>query len=67
MDRLKLTRLNTGCENGNCPTVYLSDHGTVVVQGDHVSDADGLTLGAGEQAVEVSVQLLREALNALGD
>ena len=55
------------CENGNCPTVYVSEQGTLVVQGDAVSHADGLTLGNGEQAVEISVQLLREALSALGD
>jgi len=67
MRRLKLTRLSGECENGNCPTVYVSDHGSLVVQGDAVSHADGLTLGNGEQAVEISVQLLREALSALGD
>lgn len=61
----KLTDPN--CENGNCPTVYVSEEGTLVVQGDAVSHADGLTLGDGEQAVEISVQLLREALSALGD
>ncbi len=65
---MKLQKL-TGpeCENGNCPNVYISEQGTLVVQGDAVSHADGLTLGDGEQAVEISVQLLREALSALGD
>ena len=45
MQRLKLTRLSGECENGNCPTIYVSDRGSLVVQGDAVSHADGLTLG----------------------
>ena len=64
---MKLRRLTGECENGNCPTIYVSERGTLVVQGDAVSHADGLELGVGEQAVEVSVQMLREALSALGD
>ncbi len=63
---MKITKLSGECENGNCPAVYLSDSGSLVVQGDAVSGADGLTLGPDEQAVEISLELLREALNALG-
>lgn len=66
MRRLKLTRLSGECENGNCPAVYVSDEGSIVVQGGHVQGADGLVLGAGEEAVEISLDLLKEALSALG-
>lgn len=50
---------------GHVPTVYLSDTGSVVVQGYTVSQADGLTLANGEQAVEIPAQLLRAALEGL--
>jgi hypothetical protein len=64
---VKLTKLSgPDCDNDDCPAVFISDRGTIVVQGDGVSHADGLRLGAGEQAVEISADLLREALNALG-
>lgn len=64
---MKLTKLSgPDCDNDDCPAVYISDRGTVVVQGDTVSHADGLRLGVGEQAVEISAELLREALRALG-
>jgi hypothetical protein len=46
--------------------VYVSNEGSIVVQGGHVQNADGLTLGPGEQAVEISLDLLKEALSALG-
>lgn len=64
---MRLQKLaGTNCEVNECPTVYLSDRGTLVVQGDQVAEADGLTLGTGEQAVEIPLVLLREALSALG-
>ncbi|WP_194893896.1 hypothetical protein [Catenulispora pinisilvae] len=64
---MKLTKLSgPDCDNDDCPAVFISDRETIVVQGDGVSHADGLRLGVGEQAVEISADLLREALNALG-
>ena len=63
---MKLTKLAGTCEVNECPTVYRTDRGTLVVQGDLVADADGLTLGTGEQAVEIPLGLLREAFSALG-
>ncbi|CRK58702.1 hypothetical protein [Alloactinosynnema sp. L-07] len=46
--------------------MYLSDRGTVVFQGDSVSLANGLRLGQGEQAVELPMTVVREAIRALG-
>jgi hypothetical protein len=63
---MKVRKLVGGCDDGDCPTIYMTDRGTVVVQGSLVRHADGLRLGADEDAVEVPVELLKEALSALG-
>jgi len=65
-DTLQVTLLATSCKNGDCPSVYLSDRGTLVVQGDGVRAAQGMRLGSGEQAVEVPMSVIEEALRALG-
>ena len=64
---MKLTRLSGECKEGTCPTVYLSDRDTLVLQGHIVLGADGLLLGPGEQAVELPIALLREAIHELGE
>lgn len=65
---LRLTRLTRQCEDVNtCPTVYVSDHGTLVFQGPDATCANGLELGAGELAVEISVDLAKEAIRAFDD
>ena len=63
---MKLEKLAGGCDDGDCPTVYVTDQGTLVVQGGHIDKAEGLRLGEGEQAVEIPIDLLREAFSALG-
>jgi hypothetical protein len=55
----------SGCENGACPAVHVSDRGTLVFQGDAVTQAEGLNLGPGEQAVELPAEVFRQALEAL--
>jgi hypothetical protein len=57
--RMKLTRLGGGCWDGTCPTLYVSDRGTIVVQGWVVSDSD-VTPPAGEALVEIPVELLEQ-------
>lgn len=64
---MKLTRLSGECKEGTCPTVYLSDRGTLVLQGDVVHGVDGLVIGQREQAVELSIALVREAIRELGE
>jgi len=49
-----------GCVDGTCPTIYATDRGTVVVQGQQVNDSD-VTLGPGEVLVEIPAELLRQA------
>ncbi|MGY3680244.1 hypothetical protein [Streptomyces sp. TE33382] len=69
MAREELTRL-TGNGNGNgecgeddCPNLYLTKRGTVIVQGD-VSEA--FQPPTGEGLVEIPESVLREAFDALG-
>jgi hypothetical protein len=49
-----------GCFDGTCPTIYATDRGTIVVQGQQVNDSD-VTLGPGEVLVEIPAALLKEA------
>jgi hypothetical protein len=56
---MKLTRIGDGCIDGTCPTVYATDRGTIVVQGNLVTDAD-VALGEGEALVEIPVELLAQ-------
>ncbi|GAA0981272.1 hypothetical protein [Nocardiopsis tropica] len=62
-----LTRLTGGggpvCDDDDCPNVYLSEGGGVVVQGALYA---GFTPPDGESAVEIPQSVLREAFDALG-
>jgi hypothetical protein len=49
-----------GCFDGTCPTIYATDHETVVVQGQLIHDTD-VALGEGEVLVEIPAGLLKEA------
>lgn len=40
---MKLTRLVGVCEDGDCPTVYTTDRGTLAIQGDDYSKSGALT------------------------
>lgn len=60
---MQLRKLAGTCDDDECPTVYLSDRGTVVVQGFTVTR--GLSLADDEQAVEIPADLLRRAVEGL--
>ena len=50
-----------GCDDGTCPAIYLTDQGTLIVQGAIVTDPDALAamnLPEHETAVEVPASLL---------
>lgn len=49
-----------GCVDTSCPTIYATERGTVVVQGQLVNDND-VTLGDGEALVEIPAELLKQA------
>lgn len=61
---MKLTKVS-GCDNDDCPAVYVSEAGTAVVQGFPVHTADGLELGTGELAVELPAEIVLAAVDAL--
>ncbi|MFD5187308.1 hypothetical protein ACFWMU_03980 [Streptomyces sp. NPDC058357] len=69
MEREELTRLtgtgtgNGECNKNDCPNVYRTARGSIVVQGD-VSDA--FAPPTGEGLVEIPESVLREAVRALG-
>jgi len=61
---MKLTMLGTTSGGGNCPTLYETDTGDIVVQGPQLTDPDALeqlkdVLG-GEGAVVVPRELLTQ-------
>ena len=55
----------SGCENDDCPAVYVSDRNTAVVQGKPVIAAEGLAIGEGENAVELPLEVVLGAVEAL--
>jgi hypothetical protein len=67
MARKELQRLtgngSGNCNNDDCPNVYRTSSGSIVVQGD-VSDV--FQPPAGEGLVEIPESILREAVRALG-
>ncbi len=50
------------CDSGDCPTVFVTDRGTIAVQGYNVDR----TTPSGESVVEIPEAVLREAIRALG-
>jgi hypothetical protein len=52
-------RIVAGCAGGECPTVYETDRGTLVVQGYAFEPAaGGVAVPSGEQMVEIPKELL---------
>ena len=64
---MELRQVSRGCEGGDCPTVYLTDRGTVVFQGDTLSEAHRPSHAPAEGAVELPLDVVRSALPALSD
>ena len=61
-DNLELTFMTKICGGGSCPTVYRTSRNTYVVQGYTVkADSAGVDLPAGEQLVEIPIELLEAA------
>lgn len=53
------------CSGGECPTVYRTDRGTLVVQGYTFEPSNaGVSLPSGEQMVEIPVDLITEYLRS---
>ncbi|MGW3113532.1 hypothetical protein [Streptomyces sp. NPDC001091] len=58
---MKVRKLVTTCENGDCPTLYATDRGTLLVQGGVPAD-HGLRVPAHETLVEIPMELIRKAI-----
>ncbi|MEV8322397.1 hypothetical protein [Kitasatospora sp. NPDC056731] len=58
---MELTKLVGSCDEGDCPTLYLTDRGTLAVQGVQVTEHD-LRIPAHEILVEIPVELIRKAV-----
>ncbi|MGW1427578.1 hypothetical protein [Streptomyces sp. NPDC001108] len=67
MAREELTRLtgngNGTCGDEDCPNIYRTSHGTLVVQG---SVSKAFTPPSGEVLAEIPEEVLKEAVRALG-
>jgi hypothetical protein len=61
---VELVRISGGdCGNGDCPTIYRTDRGTLAVQGYRVI---GIETPDDETVVEIPLALFWEAADALG-
>ncbi|MGW2817583.1 hypothetical protein [Streptomyces sp. NPDC001415] len=57
---MKVTMLATTCDKKDCPTIYKTDRGTILVQGEAPKD-HGLTIPAHETLVEIPLDLVKKA------
>jgi hypothetical protein len=63
---MSLRPIVSKCGHGDCPTVYVTDRDTVVVQGYAVTPADaGIAVPDGELLVEIPPNLLTLAVQHL--
>ncbi|QKW22487.1 hypothetical protein HUT16_28445 [Kitasatospora sp. NA04385] len=58
---MKLEALLSSCDEGDCPTLYRTDRGTLVVQGEWITD-HGREIPEHETMVEIPVELIRKAV-----
>ncbi|MGH3489478.1 MAG: hypothetical protein ACRDP8_16435 [Actinopolymorphaceae bacterium] len=65
---LRVIATSGGCTGGDCPTAYMTDRGTAVIQGYVITDPAALRqvdLPAGETAVEIPLDVLTKAAGAV--
>jgi hypothetical protein len=61
-----LRAVTNACAGGDCPTIYVTDRGTVVVQGYLVRPEDaGVSIPDGEVLVEIPPGLLATAVEGM--
>ncbi|MDH6537528.1 hypothetical protein [Streptomyces sp. SPB4] len=58
---MKVTKLISTCDLKDCPTIYATDRGTFLVQGETPTD-HGLKIPARETLVEIPVELIKKAI-----
>ncbi|CAM5601027.1 hypothetical protein [Streptomyces avidinii] len=57
----ELTRLVGSCDEGECPTIYATDRGTLAFQGEEITD-HGREVPPHETMVEIPIELIRKAI-----
>lgn len=62
--KLEIIGNDSACVGGHCPTVYLSDRGSLVIQGYRVNDPLDFELPAGETVVEVPINIIKDLLRS---
>ncbi|MEX5634101.1 hypothetical protein [Parafrankia sp. FMc2] len=63
---MRLTPLTASCNTNGCPAIFLSDSGSIVVQGDHVDRPPAAArLSPGEALVVIPLDVLEEAVRRL--
>jgi len=63
---MRLEKIAGDCKSDDCPAVHLTDRGSLFIVGAIVETDERPVVGHAEQVVEVSIDLVREALDALG-
>ncbi|MCM1967252.1 hypothetical protein [Streptomyces sp. G1] len=58
---MKVTKLISTCDLKDCPTIYATDRGTFLVQGETPTD-HGLKIPDHETLVEIPVELIKKAI-----
>jgi hypothetical protein len=61
-----LTKIGGECGKDDCPAVYVTDQGAIIVQGTLVTGVDQVTPAPGEALVEIPRSVLLEAARAAG-
>jgi hypothetical protein len=59
---MELTQIAGDCSRDDCPTIYATDKGSIVIQGYMVNKETP----AGEAVVEIPIAVFQEAVRALG-
>lgn len=57
---MQVTTLVSTCDKNGCPTIYETDRGTILVQGETPAD-HGLRIPSHETLVEIPLDLIRKA------
>jgi hypothetical protein len=58
---MELRKIAGDCKSDDCPAVHLTDRGSLFVVGTIVGADERPAVGQGEQVVEVSINLVRDA------
>ena len=65
--KLKVVRGTSNCAGKHCPTIYISDRGSFVIQGEFLAPetVEGIEVGPHEAIVEVPEALIKGLVDQL--